>query len=333
MRTVPGLIRGRLPGVIETTSRLLAVLSALQSGGAVSGPDLAERLGVTVRTVRRDVERLRRLGYAIDSDVGSTGGYRLGSGGSAVPPLILDTEETVALAVCVHAAAGDSVVGVADAAARALAKLEVALPPASRSSATALAATTVRLPTGGDAVDHEVLLTVSAASRERERIRVVYRNANGRESEKRLEPYRVVNVGRRWYLVAHDLGPREWRTFRLDRFISVERTGHGADLVDPPDAADFVRTSITMAPYRYRARVRIAATTDEVAALIPPSVGMLEAIDERTTILSAGADDLDYFVLELGVLPYSIEIVEPAELREHFVTVAERLLAAACAHA
>ncbi|HEY3486264.1 MAG TPA: WYL domain-containing protein, partial [Ilumatobacteraceae bacterium] len=118
----------------------------------------------------------------------------------------------------------------------------------------------------------------------------------------------------------------------LDRFISVERTGHGADLVDPPDAADFVRTSITMAPYRHRARVRIAASTDEVAARIPPSVGMLEAIGEGTTILSAGADDLDYFVLELGVLPFPIEIEEPPELRDHFVAVAQRLLAAANAH-
>jgi predicted DNA-binding transcriptional regulator YafY len=319
--------------MLDTTARLLAVLSALQSGGSWAGPALAARLGVTVRTVRRDVDRLRQLGYAVESDVGVTGGYRLGHGGAVVPPLMLEEDELVALAVCVRAAAGDSVAGVADAASRALGKLEQSLPSGGRRAVAAVAESSVRLPAAGEAVDASVLLAVSAACRGRRQLRVAYRSRGGTVRERRLEPYRVVNVGRRWYLVAYDLGPAEWRTFRIDRIVDAVETGHGVRLPDPPDAATFVGEAITTAPYRWRARVDLRAALGDVARLVPPSVGVLEELDETTTRLMIGADDLDTLVLHLGCFGIPFDVLEPDELRTRIREVAEHLhRSAASAH-
>jgi len=312
-----------------STERLLAILSQLQRGEQPTGPQLADDLGVTVRTVRRDIDRLRTLGYAIDAMRGVEGRYSLGSGGSAIPPLILDREETVALAVCVRAAAGDSVVGIADAADRALGKLQSSLPPTARAEAEALAAATVRLPSGGDAVDHDLLVTVSNACRAGERLHVGYRDAQGRSTDRRIEPYRVVSVGRRWYLVAYDLDRTDWRTFRLDRMGAAVRTGHGVTLPDPPDAASFVHRAITTAPYPYQAQVLIHAPITDLERLIPPGVGMLEAVDDDVTRLTAGADNLDYLVIEVATIGFDFEIESPPELRDRVAEVARRLLASA----
>jgi predicted DNA-binding transcriptional regulator YafY len=312
-----------------STERLLAILSQLQRGAQPTGPQLADELGVTVRTVRRDIDRLRTLGYAIDAVRGVEGRYALGTGGSAVPPLMLDREETVALAVCVRAAAGDSVVGIADAAERALGKLHSTLPPTARAEAEALAAATLRLPSGGDAVDHGVLLAVSNACRVGERLHVPYRDAQGRSTDRRIEPYRVVSVGRRWYLVAYDLDRRDWRTFRLDRMGEPARTGHGVTLPDPPDAASFVHRAITTAPYPYQAQVLIHAAITDVQRLIPPGVGMLESVAEDVTRLTAGADNLDYLVIEVATTGFDFEVESPPELRDRVAEIGRRLLAVA----
>ena len=309
------------------TERLLAILSVLQRGERPTGPQLAEELGVTVRTVRRDIDKLRVLGYAIDATRGADGRYSIGTGGSAVPPLILDRDETVALAVCVRTAAGDSVQGIADAAERALGKLQSTLPPAVRAHADALAAATVRLPSGGEAVDHDVLLTVSAACRAGERLRVTYRDAKGRPSDRRIEPYRVVSVGRRWYLVAYDLDRSDWRTFRLDRVGDAVGTGHGVTLPNPPDAASFVHQAITTAPYPYQAQVLVHAPITEVERRIPAGVGMLEAVTDDITQLTAGADSVDYLVVEIGCLGFDFEVESPPELRARVAEVGRRLVA------
>ena len=313
---------------VASTARLLELLSILQSGAAVSGPVLAERLGVTERTIRRDVDRLRELGYAIDARRGADGCYSLGFGGSAVPPLILDRDETVALAVCVRAAAGDSIAGVADAAERALAKLQQTLPPRARAEADALAAATLRMPSQrtDDQVDPQVLVAVSSACREQERLAAEYRDGAGAVTERRIEPFRVVSVDRRWYLVAHDLDRRDWRTFRLDRFISVRRTGHGVRLVDPPDAVEYVRRSISTAPYRHEVRVRVDAPIGELSAYIGPRFGMLEELDADTTLLTAGVDDFHYFGVRLGMLPFEFAVESPDELRDYVAEAAARML-------
>lgn len=313
-------------GMSTPTARLLDLLSILQRGGEHPGPELARQLDVTERTVRRDVERLRELGYAIDARRGSEGAYRLGPGGSALPPLLLDEEEAIALTVCVRAAAGDSVRGVGVAAERALAKIRQSLSPRSRAHAEALSAATVRLPTStGNEVDDAILLDVSAACRTPERIRIGYRAASGIESDRRVDPYRVVNVGRRWYLMGFDVDRHDWRTFRLDRILRVERTGHGVHLVDPPDPVSYVSASISTAPYRYRARVVVHAAAEVVARAVPPSVGVIEEIDAGRCRLELGADDLDYLAVELGALGHDFDVEEPSELRTHLAEMADRL--------
>jgi predicted DNA-binding transcriptional regulator YafY len=311
--------------VSETTARLLSLLSRLQSGAASGGPELAEWLEATARTIRRDVERLRDLGYAIESQPGTVGGYRLGRGGTVVPPLMLDEEEAVAVAVCLRAAAGGSVTGVEDAAGRVLARLEQMLPTRLRPQVAALSATTARIRSSGEEVHRDMLVTVSRACRERDELSLRYRDARGRESERRVEPFRIVNAGRRWYLAARDVGRREWRTFRMDRISCAIATGHRFELVDPPDAVALVHDAITTAPYSYQARIEFAAPLADLAALIPSTVGVLESLDDSTTVLVTGADDLDSLATHIVMLGVGFVIHDPPELRAKIAQLAALL--------
>jgi len=313
--------------MLETTERLLSTLSALQGTAAMAGPELAARLGVTVRTVRRDVERLRQLGYAVESTRGPAGGYRLGRGGSAPPPLMLDDEEAVALAFCVRASAAESVSGVAASAASALGKLDQTLPAQARARVDALVRATVRLPSADDEIDRQVLLVVTGACRDGQALEITYRSARGTESALGLEPYRVVNAGRRWYLVARDRRRGEWRTYRLDRIASARTTGHGVDVSDAPDAAAFVAAAVTTAPYRYRARVEVDLPLDELARRVPATVGVLEAVDDRTTLLSVGGNDIDWLALHLGALDAPFRVLEPPELERRVIAIGRRMVA------
>jgi predicted DNA-binding transcriptional regulator YafY len=320
--------------VVETTERLLAVLAALQSRPAWSGPDLAVHLAVTVRTIRRDVDRLRRLGYAIDSDHGPAGGYRLGPGGAALPPLILDADEAVAVAISLRAA-GDSVTGLGQAAARVLATLEQLTPAHARAQVAAIETATVRLPDGGAAVDPSVLVAVSRASRERDVLRIDYTDGRGRCTERAVEPFRAVHTGRRWYLVARDQDAARrsdddgWRTFRLDRIAAVTTTGHRFERIDPPDPVVLVQRAISTAPYAHQARIELLAPIAQASALIPSTTGVLEEIDVGTTMLTTGADDLDLIVLHLARLDLPFRVIEPPDLRGRLLVMAERLQAAA----
>jgi len=308
--------------MIETTGRLLAVLAALQSRPSWSGPDLALQLGVTVRTVRRDVERLRLLGYPVESDTGVHGGYRMGAGGAAIPPLMLDADEVFALAVLTRATDRH---GLGEAAERAIRKIEHTLPASLRRD-IALTSTVVRVdsPTG-DELDSAVLRTVSAACRASDELAVRYCDRNGTVSERRLLPYRVVSIGRRWYLVARDARKPEWRTWRVDRIESVTPTGHRFVVGDPPDAAALVQRSISTSPYRYQARVELDAPIGTIAERVPPTVALLEAIDEQTTLLTTGSDNLDSLVFHIGMLDVDFRVLEPSELRERMHTLAARL--------
>jgi predicted DNA-binding transcriptional regulator YafY len=320
--------------VVETTERLLAVLAALQSRPVWTGPELAAHLDVTVRTIRRDIDRLRRLGYAIDSDLGPAGGYRLGLGGAALPPLILDADEAVAVAISLRAA-GDSVAGIGEAAARVLATLEQMVPARVRQQVAAIETAMVRLPDGGAAVDPSVLVAVSRASRERDVLRIEYTDGRGRTSERSVEPFRAVHTGRRWYLVARDRAAARrsdddgWRTLRIDRIAAVTSTGHRFERIDPPDPVLLVQRSISTAPYAHQARVELRAPISHASALIPSTTGVLEEIDAGTTMLTTGADDLDMIVLHLARLDLPFRVIEPPALRERLRVMAERLLAAA----
>ena len=312
---------------MSTTERLLAVLAALQARPAWTGPELAAQLDVTTRTVRRDVERLRVLGYPIEADLGVSGGYRLGVGGAAVPPLMLDTAEAFALAICVRAA-GTTVAGVAGDADRALAKLEQLLPAALRAQVDEVGDAMIRVDAIDEPVDAAILRIISSACRSAERLSIRYRDRSGRETERRLEPYRVVSIGRRWYLVARDVDLREWRTWRVDRIADARATGHRFRLDDPPDAVDLVRRAISTAPYRWAVTARIAAPVEVLQSRIPPSVAVCERIDDDTSLLTTGGDDLDVLAMHVVLIGLPFEVLEPPELRDHLRAIASRITSA-----
>jgi predicted DNA-binding transcriptional regulator YafY len=309
----------------DTPGRLLRLLSLLQQRPDWSGPDLADRLGVTTRTVRRDVDRLRALGYPVDAAPGTTGGYRLGTG-AAVPPLLLDDDEATAIAIALGLAAGGAVQGVEEPALAALGKLDRLLPPHLRARVDAVRTTTLPL-AGGDRVAADLLIALARASAEQERLRLRYVDRDGRETERRIDAYRLVSTGRRWYLVALDVDRQAWRTLRVDRIVAVDPTGHRFRLDDPPDAAELVSRASGVAPYRYQATVVFEATIDELAARIPPTVGVV-APHPRGAILTVGHDDLTALAGHLVAIDLPFEVTDPPELRRLVRRVGERLLAA-----
>ena len=312
----------------QTTARVLQLLGLLQSRPVWSGPELAERLGVTGRSVRRDVERLRELGYPVEASKGIGGGYRLGAG-RALPPLLLDAEEAVAVAVCLRLAAGGTVAGVGEAALRTLTKLDQVLPGRLRAQVAAVHEATVTLDTQSAAVDPDILLTLARASRDRHRVRFGYVDRGGDATDRLTEPYRMVATGRRWYLLAYDLDKDDWRTFRLDRMRDVEATTWVFAARDAPDAADFVARSVSQSPYRHVAKVRFDAPAAVVARHIPPSAGTVEALGEDACVLTAGADHLDHLCVYLASVRADFTVLEPPELRTVMADLAARLSRAA----
>jgi predicted DNA-binding transcriptional regulator YafY len=320
--------------MLNTSARLLRLLSLLQARRYWAGVELAEELEVTARTLRRDVDRLRSLGYPVNSTSGMAGGYRLGSG-AALPPLLLDDDEAVAVSVGLRTAAGGTVEGMAEAAIRALAKLEQVLPSRLRRRVAALHAFIVPLTNGGPTVDAKALSIIAGACRDRERLRFRYRSQNGADSQRNVEPSGLVHTGRRWYLVAWDVGRGDWRTFRVDRILSKISTGLRFSPRDPPDQdlAKFVSRSVASAPYPFRARVILHAPIERMAERISPTAGLLQAIDERSCELSAGAPSLDALAAWISVLGVDFEVRDPPELLEHLRRLADRLERATGAHA
>ena len=313
-----------------TSSRLLELLSLLQARRDWSGPELAERLEVSGRTVRRDVERLRELGYPVESLSGPAGGYRLRAG-TAMPPLLLDDDEAIAIAVGLSTAARASVTGIEETAVRALVKLEQVLPAHLRRRVRALGSATVALPGGGPTVDPQDLTVLAAACRDREPLRFAYRSRDGAESRREVEPHSLVNVGRRWYLVAWDRGREDWRTFRVDRLSRPSPAGGRFDPRPLParDAAAYVEQSITAAPHRYEATVTLHAPAGEVAGRIPAHWGTIEQKDDHSCVLRTGDDDLGWLAVRIAMLDVDCDVHEPPELAEHLRSLAARLRRAA----
>jgi predicted DNA-binding transcriptional regulator YafY len=305
--------------VLETSERLLRLLSLLQARRDWSGAELAQRLEVGPRTVRRDVDRLRRLGYPVRATRGVGGGYRLGAGAS-LPPLLLDEGEAVAVAVGLRTAAGVGVAGIEETSVRALAKLEQVLPSRLRRRVGAVGAATVPYPRSG------TLAVIAAGSRDHERLRFAYRGHEGELSRRLVEPHRLVHTGRRWYLVAWDVGREDWRTFRVDRIGAPPSTDRPFAPREPPaeDIAAYVSRAVSAARDRYQARVVLRAPLAEVARRVPHTVGTLEPIDERTCLLRTGADwlgGLAVYIAEIGV---DFEVLEPLELVERVRELAGR---------
>jgi predicted DNA-binding transcriptional regulator YafY len=302
----------------ETSARLLKLLSLLQARRDWSGKDLAARLEVSERTVRRDVERLRDLGYPVHAARGTVGGYRLGAG-AAMPPLLLDDEEAVAVAVGLRTAARSPVAGIDETSVRALAKLEQVLPPRLRHRVGAVADYTVLIPSDSPvpAVDPTVLTTLAGACRDHERLRFDYRNHDGTATVRSVEPHRLVTWGRKWYLVGWDLDRADWRTFRVDRIEPRTPTGPRftpRELPEGGDVAAYVARGASSAGFRFQARVTVDAPAAVVAARINPAVGTVEPIDDHSCVLATGADGVETVAVYLGLLDVDFEVTEPPEL-------------------
>lgn len=299
----------------ETTSRVLQLLGLLQSRRVWRGDELADRLGVTARCVRRDVERLRDLGYPVHASRGQGGGYQLGAG-AALPPLLLDPDEAVAMAVCLRLAATGSVAGVGESALRALSKLDQVLPARLRSQVSAVHDATVTLstPSADSPVAPDVLMTLARACRDHEHVAAGYIDRAGRATDRRVEPYQLVTTGRRWYLLAYDRDRQDWRSLRLDRMSEVRALGSTFVPRPAPDAADYVRHSISASPYRYVARVRYSAPADVVAHHFPAASATVEPDGPHACVVTTGADDAERMVLYLAAVGRDFEILEPPEV-------------------
>jgi predicted DNA-binding transcriptional regulator YafY len=310
----------------QTASRLLELLSLLQGRLDWPGNELADRLEVSGRTIRRDIERLRQLGYPVESLTGPAGGYRFRAG-HAMPPLLLDDEEAIAIAVGLRTAAGASVTGIEEAAVRALVKLEQVLPAHLRRRVGALGSATFTLRIPGPMVDPQHLSVIAAACRDSECLRFGYRSREGEDSRREVEPHSLVNHGRRWYLVAWDRRRVDWRTFRIDRLATPASTGvRFAPRTLPADnAAAYVKQSITGARNRFEAQVTLYAAAAEMTSRISAYGGAIEPIDAHTCELRTGDDDLGWLGLRIAMLGVDFEVHEPPELVEHLRALALRL--------
>jgi predicted DNA-binding transcriptional regulator YafY len=314
--------------MLETSARLLRLLSLLQSRRGWTGPELAERLGVTARTVRNDVDRLRRLGYPVDATPGVAGGYRLGTG-AAVPPLLLDDDEAVAVAVGLRTAAGGSVAGIEETSVRALIKLEQLLPPPLRRRIQALEASIVSTPSAEPRIDPQVLTVIAAACRDHHRVRFDYLRHDGTGSRRDVEPHRMVHAGRRWYLVAWDADRQDWRTFRVDRMDIP--TNHAGPRFTPRtlsdgDVADRVARGVGTAMWRYHATITAHLPAEALAARLPPAL-TVHPVDERSCRVDVGSDTPQLLAIHLGMLDVDFDIDDAdrhPELVEHLRRLSER---------
>ncbi|MGJ5827241.1 helix-turn-helix transcriptional regulator [Streptomyces ossamyceticus] len=316
----------------DTPARLLQLLSLLQTPREWPGGELADRLGVSRRTVRRDVDRLRELGYPVQASMGADGGYRLVAG-KAMPPLVLDDEEAVAIAVGLRAGAGHAVEGVDEASVRALAKLEQVLPSRLRHRVSTLQAATTPLTSGdGATVTPETLTVIASAVAGDERLRFAYRAGDGADSRRHCEPYRLVSTGRRWYLVAYDLDRADWRTFRVDRVQEPFATGARFAPRELPtgNAAEFLKQSMQRRQETYTFEVTFAAPREVIAARLPAWLGSPEPVDEHSCrVRGSTGDAVEWFAVRLAVLGYEFTVHEPPELVEHVRELGARLTRAA----
>jgi len=310
-----------------TSSRLLALLGLLQSRPDWGGPDLAARLGVTDRTVRNDMTRLRDLGYPVDSVRGRGGRYRLGAG-AKLPPLLLDDDEAVAVAVGLQAATG--IAGVEETSTRALTKLEHVLPDRLRRKVAALRSASSAGPanTGSDAEDPEVdaavLGDLAAAIRDHQGVRCYYR-----DEPIELQPYHLVAWQRRWYLLGRDPASGEWTPYRVD-WMRL-RTPGGRRFTPEPfpgDLTEFVVREVARTGWAVHARILVHAAAEEVLDRINPAVGTVEPVGEQECVLVTGADSIATMAVYIGMLGIDFTVSEPPELADHLRIVSERYVRA-----
>jgi predicted DNA-binding transcriptional regulator YafY len=309
-----------------TAERVLTLLGLLQQRRVWTGPELADRLGVTPRTVRRDVERLRTLGYPVHASQGVGGGYQLGPG-QDLPPLLLDDEEAIATAVSLLAGAGGAVAGAGDAALRALTKLDRVLPARLRHEVRALAGSVQSFGGGRTPVDPEVLMTLARACRDE--VEAGFDYPSGSEVQRRrVEPYRLVASDRRWYLLAYDLDRDDWRSFRVDRMADVSPRSWRFRPRAAPDAATYVQEGVASRVHPHQARFLVHASADTVRAQIPAAAAVVRARGSELCEVLSGAGSLDFVLMHVLLLGHDFEVLDPPELGTRCRALAERLLSA-----
>jgi predicted DNA-binding transcriptional regulator YafY len=320
--------------MVQTSARLLALLSLLQVRREWTGQELADRLEVGPRTIRRDVDKLRSLGYPIEAAPGVAGGYRLGNGGE-LPPLLLDDAEAVAVAVGLRTAAAGGIAGIEETSVRALTKLEQVLPGRLRRRVSALSAATSAFGVEGPQIDAEVLATLAGACRDQTRLHFSYVARDERSSVRIVEPAAVVYSGHRWYLVAFDLDRDDWRTFRLDRIGGRVRAGERGRRRTVPggDPAAFVRERLRgvwegEASEAAPGRIRLHAPAARVRARVPSRYATVEADGDDACIVTSRARWSHGFLVWMATLDEPMEVLDPPELVGAARTVAARLSAA-----
>ncbi len=310
--------------MLPTSTRLLRLLTLLQSRRHWSGRDLSERLEIDQRTVRRDVERLRELGYPVQAFSGHGGGYQLGAG-SSVPPVLLTDDEAVAVAVALRAAAG-SVAKMEETSIGLLAKLDQVLPARLRRRASALHAVTITLPIGDTAPAVDVLTRLAAACRDNLRLKLSYKDRNGKATSRNLEPMRLAHTGRRWYLVAWDGDREDWRTFRVDRVQQVSSVGAQFEPRKfPGDIVEYVSNAIKHTAYTFRMRLKLKGAHEVLSKQVPNWCGQLEKLDEEHCALSVGADSIEMLITQAVMTGMEFEVLDPPDLVPELRKVTERL--------
>ena len=315
----------------DTTSRLLKLLALLQARQEWTGPALAARLEVSERTVRNDIERLRDLGYPVEARRGPIGGYQLGAG-AEIPPLLLDDDEAVAIAVSLATVGERGIGGLEEASQRASAKLHQLLPHrlGQRVSALRESMSHVTLHATPGTTNAETLQTLATAARQHETQRIHYTRHDGVTSRRLVDPTRLVNWDARWYLLAWDHDRDDWRTFRIDRIDRTEPTGRTFPLRDLPaaDVTRWISDNVARAGWDHTATIRIAAPATHVAARIPSQMGSVEAIDHNTCRLHTGADDLAAIAMWMATLDAEFTVESPPELASIVRLQGERYLRA-----
>jgi predicted DNA-binding transcriptional regulator YafY len=315
--------------MLDTSTRLLRLLSVLQARRFWTGAGLAERLEITPRTLRRDIDRLRSLGYTIAATAGPGGGYQL-SQGSALPPLLLDDDEAVAIAVALRSAV-DTFAGVSRTAVNVLLKLNQLLPARLHKRVGALQAVTVSVVGTRPVLSPDTLTVLAGACRDHRQLTLTYQDYRGKPSTRTVEPLKLAHTGsRRWYLLAWDLSREDWRTLRVDRIVGTPASGEQfAPRPAPPDIERYVAEAIAYSPYRYRARFKLVAPASTLAERVPPWIGVLEPLDGRHTVLSTGAPTPEALVHQVMLCGVDFELLEPESLRPELKKIAARLQRAA----
>jgi predicted DNA-binding transcriptional regulator YafY len=314
--------------MLQTSSRLLALLSLLQQRREWSGPELARRLEVGPRTIRRDVGKLRELGYPIAAAPGVAGGYRLGPG-AEMPPLLLDDSEAVAVAVGLRSAAAGSLAGMEETSVRALAKLEQILPARLRRRVRDVGAAMSAFAFDGPLIDPEQLAVLAAACRDTTRLRFAYTGWDGARSRRDVDPAAVVHSGHRWYLVAFDRDRDAWRTFRVDRIAGALRpAGRGVRREVPGgDPTAFVESQLHYADLSEGepGRIRAHAPAEEIAQRVHRRFATVEPDGaDRCIVTTIGAWRRE-FIVYMALMDVDIEVLGPPELAEHAATIVRRL--------